>query len=156
MNRRVVKFFLVIAFLALAVLILINITAHDFFRPESTSDQRRLRDMYDISRILAFYHESNSSTYPIFQASNQEEWTTFSKLLLVNNKNYKAIPQDSYSEEGRSYLYGSDETGSNYVFGVRFDNPNTFKEAFNEDIDGLIFGIDCNDPVYCVSPAVNP
>jgi len=45
------------------------------------------------------------------------------------------------------YYYGVSGDGLQYVIGARLERDNA---VLRDDVDGTLFGIDCNDPVYCI------
>jgi len=66
------------------------------------------------------------------------------------------ILENTYTEAGRypstlpgqDFYYGVSSDSRSYVLGITLekkDNP-----ALKDDVDGLIYGINCDDPIYCV------
>jgi len=75
---------------------------------------------------------------------------------IVDLIQVQIILENTYIEAGRypstlpgqDFYYGVSSDSRSYVLGITLekkDNP-----ALKDDVDGLIYGINCDDPIYCV------
>jgi len=56
------------------------------------------------------------------------------------------VPVDRISS--KSYDYGTNQDNKFYILKAVLDDKS--RGALKNDMDGKIFGIDCNDPAYCI------
>lgn len=106
----------------------------------SSSDKIKISDLLQIQNGLLLYYAKYNS-YP--KTKNPKQ-ITLKSLLLETGITNKETSFDPTS--GRAYLYGSD--GSHYILSAILDDASNV--ALNSDEDGIKFGVDCDDPVYCV------
>jgi len=73
-------------------------------------------------------------------------WTELTKTMSAAGITSK-LPNDPTPE--KNYFYGVEKpNGLRFVVGAAFERNNN---KLRNDVDGIIYGVDCNDPVYCVS-----
>lgn len=102
-----------------------------------TRDTRRVTDIRLIALALENYYDANK-TYP-------------PSLSALIPDYLKSIPVDP--SDGSNYVYGTTAckpAAQRYVVGKKLENIDT--PALAADADGVICGINCNDPVYCIAP----
>ncbi len=118
-------------------------------------DTRRIADLRQVQNSLQLYY-SKCGYYPggvqanpacgNFNAS-QMSWSAMETSLTQSSIGVFQIPKDP--KNGQSYFYGVDTTnGLSYVIGATLEDVNN--SALQSDVDGTVYGIDCNDPVYCI------
>ncbi|MDO8504902.1 MAG: type II secretion system protein GspG [Candidatus Liptonbacteria bacterium] len=56
---------------------------------------------------------------------------------------------DDKTSRGNKYEYAPNPDKTDYVLGTVFDDATI--SLLKTDSDGIIYGVDCNDPVYCVT-----
>lgn len=102
-----------------------------------TRDTRRVTDIRLIALALENYYDVNK-TYP-------------PSLSALFPDYLESIPVDP--SNGSNYAYGTTAckpAAQRYVVGKALENIDT--PALAADADGVICGINCNDPVYCIAP----
>ncbi|MDP3800007.1 MAG: type II secretion system protein [bacterium] len=147
MNKKVLKqgFTLVellvvitiIGILATVVLVSLNSAR------SKARDAKRLGDVRQIALALEFCYNDigkylPASTFPAVAAPMTCSGTTY-----ITN-----MPADS---SGNNYTYAvdNDSNPQKYVIASILE---TLNSALNTDRDGTVYGVDCEDPVYCLSP----
>lgn len=107
-------------------------------------DARRIADLRETQNALELYYTKNQ-TYP-----NATTWAGLTPLLTGGNIGISTISNDPLGGTN-TYYYGVNSTNNyqNYVIGATLeDNTNP---ALKDDVDGLsVYGVKCDDPVYCV------
>ena len=68
---------------------------------------------------------------------------------MENDLGFTFIPDDPISSN--HYYYTAQSDGNGYVIGSRLENENS--SALKGDVDGMVRGVNCNDPVYCIQLA---
>lgn len=119
-------------------------------------DARRVADMRSVQNMLELYFTRNSS-YPNSGAGGAMVWTGLGSLtedITTGGIGVNNVPNDPLA--GRNYLYGAGTcSGSpliclNYVLGATIEDATN--EALQNDVNtNPLYGIDCTNPVYCVS-----
>ena len=106
---------------------------------QRSRDAKRIADLRNLQTAMELFYDAVSpSVYP----------TALQGIaILVTNGYIPALPADP---TGGAYTYGVAVNGLSYTLGATLENPN--HRAFATDIDGTINGVDCADPLYCVSP----
>lgn len=102
----------------------------------------------------------------IQRAANLKQMVTAMEIYYLDNLNYPIVGgvsslerSDSMLSQLREYLntiptekenydYQDFNSGQNYILKVNLKDINS--PQLQDDIDGLIQGVDCNDPAYCV------
>lgn len=101
-------------------------------------DARRISDLRQAQTALELYYNKNGN-YPA-----SASWSSLTATLKAAGIGISNIPNDPST--GKNYVYGSDS--SSYVVGATMEDATN--PVLNEDIDGTKFGINCDEPVYCV------
>ncbi|MDO8471493.1 MAG: hypothetical protein Q7S49_02705 [bacterium] len=69
-------------------------------------------------------------------------------LLEIEGEFLPTVPRDPVSGSLYDYAVSANRTG--YALGARLEDPSSsLLSADVGDTDGIIYGVDCNDPVYC-------
>ena len=114
-----------------------------------TRDARRIADLHNVMNALELYY-SSKSYYPQSIAS----WSDLETELIGAGIGVSRIPNDPLSSTGSNYEYGVDTSDyQDYVLGATLETPDA---ALDNDIDGTVYTVDCEDtegsPVYCIRP----
>ncbi len=104
--------------------------------PKPHTDMKRIADIRMLNIALEMYH-GEYKKYP----DTLEELTN--KGILTN------LPKDPILKEAYEYRPSSDKTS--FMLKTILDNRS--HNSLKDDIDGKRFGLDCDDPAYCVMPA---
>jgi hypothetical protein len=67
---------------------------------------------------------------------------------------FKDIPREQTFEQ-LSYDYQASPDGKDYVLAVPMRSRYAHEAILTKDLDGVVHGINCDDPVYCIGPAQN-
>jgi prepilin-type N-terminal cleavage/methylation domain-containing protein len=110
-----------------------------------TRDARRIADLHNVMNALELYYAKNYY-YP-----DESDWTGLTTALTTGNVGIHRIPQDplNTSPTAKSYYYGVSTDGQDYGLGADLE---TVDPSLNNDIDGVLHGISCDDPAYCIRP----
>jgi len=74
------------------------------------------------------------------------DWTELTRAMATAGITFK-LPNDPIPN--RNYFYGVGKSdGFRFVVGATLEKDSN---KLRNDIDGMVYGVDCNDPVYCVS-----
>jgi prepilin-type N-terminal cleavage/methylation domain-containing protein len=109
-------------------------------------DARRQSDLRGVQTALELYYHK-CGHYPggaTCQPASNEDWAAMVPSVTGATIGISKLPNDPSS--GQTYFYGTD--GPRYIVGAKFEDGNN--PALNDDIDGTVFGVDCDDPVYCI------
>lgn len=119
------------------------------------SDVKKVAAFATIRVIAELYFEKYGK-YPKAEGNTPEtRWQSFS-TAVVNEKLFPyELPQDPRQKEtGFSYDYQTDLDQQNAIFKATLEAPDdtNVKMAVesNNDVDGIVYGIDCNKPNYCI------
>ena len=108
------------------------------------NDAQRIIGIRRIQSALGLYFEKNSN-YPAGPSFAQMAAQLFAADLGISG-----VPSDPIP--GRSYVYGPGNCFSgiclNYAVGVLLENP--ADAVLKNDVDGVVYGVNCADPAYCV------
>jgi len=99
-------------------------------------DLDKINTVVGIGLDLIFYGDSMDGIYPkdIYELSS-----------VIN-------PVAEYHPINTTvYKYGVSWDKKNYVVGARLDFPDRFQGELKDDVDGFIYNINCDDPIYCVT-----
>lgn len=107
-------------------------------------DAKRLGDVRQIALALEFCYNDigkylPASTFPVAGSPLTCSGTTY----------ITAMPADPSDSLGYTYAVDNDSNPQKYVLATKLETANS---ALNSDRDGTVYGIDCEDPVYCLSP----
>ncbi|MEK7193911.1 MAG: type II secretion system protein [Patescibacteria group bacterium] len=103
-------------------------------------DARRIADLREVQSALEIYYTKNQQ-YPVAAS-----WGELSQTLTTAEIGVVQVPRDPLPRE-RTYYYGVSSDMHGYVVGGKLESEHT---GLAEDIDGNVYGVDCNDPVYCI------
>ena len=114
-----------------------------------TRDSRRIADLHNVMNALELYYASNSQ-YP----QDIVSWEALDTELTTAGIGVSRIPNDPLSGTGSNYQYGVDDSDyQDYVLGATLETPDA---SLDNDIDGTVYTVDCEDtegsPVYCIRP----
>lgn len=122
----------------LAALILVGLSS---FRTRGR-DTRRIADLKEVQNGLEVYYMKYGN-YP-----NVNTWTDLETALVNAGIGITSIPKDPTATY--TYLYGVDASQQHYVIGATIEDEQGNQSLLANDLDGTIYNVDCNDPVYCV------
>ncbi len=117
---------------------------------EMARDTRRVVDLVNVQKALKIYYEKNLN-FPM-----AENWEMLGKLLI--NIGVANLPNDPLGKN-KSYYYKLDPASDqHYVLGSWLEhcylNVNGFHDS-KYDLDDLIYGLNCDDPMYCIKNDFN-
>ncbi|TSC69313.1 MAG: hypothetical protein G01um101466_101 [Parcubacteria group bacterium Gr01-1014_66] len=120
-------------------------------RMQGTHDLRRIRDLYHIQIALTlFYDKSAERRYPLYNPGACQDIRVLVESLVPNFIPH--LPEDPRVSSGHpNYQFGVAEDGQRFVLRARLKTPHHPHLASSYDLDGTIFGCECNDSFYCVS-----
>ena len=102
-------------------------------------DTNRITDLRQTENALALYYNKNQG-YP-----SAGDWTALITALTGAGIGATKVPNDPITS--RTYSYGVSTDGQQYVL------AGTLEDAGNrellKDVDGTVFSVACDDPVYC-------
>jgi type II secretory pathway pseudopilin PulG len=110
-------------------------------------DARRQSDLRGAQNALELYY-NKCGHYPggaTCQPASNEDWDSMVTAITGGSIGISKLPNDPSS--GKTYFYGSD--GPAYVIGAELEDAGN--PALKDDQDGTTFGVDCDDPVYCIT-----
>jgi len=127
----------------LSALILVGLSS---FRTRGR-DARRIADVKQVQNGLEIYYTKNLKYPTVTSGSPASRWTELTTALTGAGIGLTQVPKDPL-EPDSSYDYKDGNNQQNYVIAVTLeDGTNT---NLKNDIDGSVFGINCDDPAYCV------
>lgn len=104
---------------------------------EKSRDARRISDIKQMQLALELS----------FDAASPTAYPAASTTLVTQG----FIPQLPVDPLGGGYAYAaSGSPATSYVLGATLEDPS--HSALESDVDGTVAGVDCADPVYCVTP----
>jgi hypothetical protein len=126
----------------------------------SVANSRRRADIGSVRVMLIFYHDKYNK-YPIAVGNTPEQrWQNLSDTIVTKEDLEKGLvtrplTQDPRQKEtGYSYDYKNSPAQDNFVLKARFELPDSTKSEqylnTGDDLDGIVNGLDCDDPSYCV------
>ncbi|MEK9173355.1 MAG: hypothetical protein AAB594_02175 [Patescibacteria group bacterium] len=116
----------------------------------SANDKKRVSDLRQVQSGLELYY-NKCGYYPgrvdcgSSFGSAPKTWGDLLKILTDTKVGVSGLPKDP--DPSATYWYGS-TNGNDYILGAKLDSASN--SVLRDDIDGLKFGVNCNDPVYCV------
>lgn len=116
----------------------------------SARDTRRIGDLRNAQNFLELYF-NRCGYYPggVSGGACTTGTTDWSGLeSMMESEGFTSnFPNDPVS--GRTYYYGASSDNLSYVVGAELERENS---ALDEDVDGTVYGVDCNDTNlrYCV------
>ena len=111
----------------------------------SARDTRRTGDLRNAQNFLELYF-TKCGRYPGDGScgASAPGWSALSGIMDTAGVT-KQFPSGIL---GRSYFYGVNGDGLSYTLGVELERDNN---VLKSDIDGSSNGVNCADPVYCIS-----
>lgn len=114
-------------------------------------DARRIADLHSMQNALELYF-SNQGVYPNATVNSQAGWLALGDVLKSAGIGVNSVPNDPASAAGKYYSYGISSDGLNYVLAAVLEDANN--PVLREDVDGIVYNIDCNDSStetnYCI------
>lgn len=114
-------------------------------------DARRIADLHSMQNGLELYF-AKEGVYPSIVANSTIGWKQLADTLKGAGIGVNAVPNDPAAPAGKYYRYGASADGLNYVLGATLEDANN--PVLQEDVDGDMYGIDCNDSAtasnYCI------
>jgi len=127
----------------LSALILVGLSS---FRMRGR-DARRIADVRQAQNGLEIYYTKNLKYPTVAAGSPASRWTELTTTLTGAGIGLTQIPQDPLAPDS-SYDYKDGNSQQNYVIAVTLEDGDN--SSLKNDMDGSIFGINCDDPAYCV------
>jgi len=106
---------------------------------QKSRDARRKTDLKNIQIALQLYADDHDGKYPSGLYGQMGDGGLVSGGYMSN------VPDDP---SGGDYAYGRSGNRKEFIMGARLENSKD--SALDDDMDGIIFGVDVNDPVYGV------
>jgi len=108
-------------------------------------DARRASDLRQTQNALELYFSKNAEYPPAGNwAALTADLTTGATAVV------RQIPNDPRSISGATYQYAPDPTGNGYVLAATFEDTGNSLLTDPSEPDGVINGVSCADPLYCV------
>lgn len=129
------------------------------------ADSRRRADLSNVRVMLLLYHDKHGM-YPIAVGTTPEQrWQNLSNTIVTKEDLEKGLitgplTQDPRQQEtGYSYDYKNSPAQDNYVLKTILECSDkslcgdylNAQGGLQGDLDGTIFGVNCNDPSYCIT-----
>lgn len=121
-------------------------------------DNRRRRDISELEEaIVEFYQRHDHDPIVPRGSSNDDRMRVLFRLLeqneILDEDDIEDI-QDPLAEDSElndiyEYKYQIRPGGNGFVLAARFENKES--RYLEDDVDGEILNINCNDPVYCIT-----
>lgn len=110
-------------------------------------DARRQSDLHGAQTALELYY-NKCGHYPggsNCEAASGEDWAAMTTAVTGAGLGISKLSNDPSSVE--TYYYGTD--GPSYVVGAKLEDAGN--PSLKDDEDATTFGVDCADPVYCIT-----
>ena len=105
-------------------------------------DTSRITELRQTENGMALYYNKNQR-YPDVVG---DSWTSLTDALVGGGIGVTKVPNDPTS--GQTYSYGVSSDGQSYVLAATLEDSGN--SQLQKDVDGTVFSIACDDPVYCV------
>lgn len=122
----------------LSAIILVGLTGFN----TRARDTNRIADLRQTENGLALYYNK----FQIYPNVTGGSWTGLTDALVTAAIGITKIANDP--TPGRTYSYGVSGDGQSYVLAATLEDAGN--RELLKDVDGTVFGINCDDPVYCV------
>lgn len=114
----------------------------------SARDTRRIGDLRNAQNFLELYfnmcgHYPGAADCSAVPAGGPLTWDVLSGVIVP-----KVTSQFPKEISGKKYFYGVSGDGLSYTLGAELERDNS---VLKDDIDGTSNGVNCADPVYCIS-----
>ncbi|MEK7555317.1 MAG: prepilin-type N-terminal cleavage/methylation domain-containing protein [Patescibacteria group bacterium] len=122
-------------------------------RRGAARDARRIADLRTTQQALELYYQVNQAYSNPAGCPGTTCGGALETSLTGASIGVKSIPKDPLNDTNFYYNYGVDAGGTpayqNYTLSARLED--TAHKALNDDVDGTVNGVNCADPIYCVS-----
>lgn len=105
-------------------------------------DSRRIADIQKVQSYLELYY-TKYRAYP-----NVSDWKSLQTELINANLGITSIPNDPLSTQ--TYYFGIAPDKQGYVLGATFSTSDHASLKEPTEIDGTVYGVNCDDPVFCI------
>jgi len=114
---------------------------------EKARDIQRIANSRQMVLALELYYD-NRGGYPADEIAGDDDWD----LLISELEKMEIMQAAPIDRAGEIYHYypSATSTSKSYVLGIKLENedhPNLIN-----DMDGFVYGLDCDDPIYCLKP----
>ncbi len=108
-------------------------------------DVRRISDLRQVALALELYYDDHTSTgYP--GTNGVESWAELKSALEGGSNSYMSVaPIDPGANH---YEYWVNSGHQRYVLKATLEDLKN--AALVGDLDGIVFGCDCDEPAYCI------
>ena len=118
-------------------------------------DSRRITDLRQAQNGLELYF-NKCGYYPgpsqpagcTGFGSAATDWAALTTAITGSNIGVNRMPSDPSG--GKTYFYGANAAGSSYVIGAILEDANNSALRSGDDADGFLYGVNCDDPMYCI------
>jgi len=107
-------------------------------------DARRVSDLRQTQQALELYY-TKYNKYPA--VSGADSWASLKTSLTGANIGVTTISNDPLYPD-RTYKYGVSADQQSYVLLATLEDTNN--PSLKDDTDGTVYGLNCDDPAYCV------
>ncbi len=107
-------------------------------------DARRIADLRETQNALELYYTKNQS-YPVLGGG--DSWSGMTNSLVSAGIGVSSVSNDPLYP-AKTYRYGVANDAQSYVLASTLEDSSN--PALKDDADGTIYGVDCDDPSYCV------
>lgn len=104
-------------------------------------DASRITELRQTENGMALYYNKNQR-YPDVVG---DSWTSLTDALVGGGIGVTKVPNDPTA--GRTYRYGVSGDGQSYVLAATLED--TGNRELLKDVDGTVFSVACDDPIYC-------
>lgn len=104
-------------------------------------DARRIADLRQTQNALELYYTKKTSYPP-----TQPTWPLFVGVIKAENIGVANLPNDPLTD--RTYSYAAGTNNQSYVLKAILEDASN--PALNDDVDGSVYNLSCDDPAYCV------
>ncbi len=128
-------------------------------RNQSSRDSTRVNDLETVKGYIQSYYASVKKDPIVNVSQKQSNWKQLKDALvswagsLRNNSYYSSnianyFPQEPADEDKFLYDYHSSSFGESYVLSVTLEDATNYR--LQSDLDGIVLGVNCDDPVFCI------
>lgn len=128
-------------------------------------DRTRVGDLAQAQRYLQNYFNDIGKD-PTLESSfpKKTRWDILKRILLDGARSVRRdgyyissldqnFPRNPNDSDAFLYDYQSDSFGTSYLLSVTLEN--SLSGSLQNDLDGIVLGINCNDPAYCIGQGPN-
>jgi hypothetical protein len=120
------------------------------------ANSRKVADLNNVRVGLELYYDNHNKFPTVAGNTPQQRWKNLSDIITKEiDFNSHPLPQDpGLPTKGYYYDYQSNSAGNEFVLKaiIQLPQPNDQTRFLNSsyDRDGTVYGLDCNDPAYCI------